>query len=307
MVGCVNTLFITFIMGRVRSLQFLYKGLSIETTMSTMTNNNNSSPKNDRPSIALDVYAALCHAEGKGEANVALTGIRMIGCSPLRTGTQDVFTYAIADILESIRAANGYTQDVQGFISSVEMFHTNRNTGVQELVIPKRMHTSVNSLYRSKQYGGKKYLNSVCRDMFGADWWKTDKAVRQETVLLRAIEGTLPVKELKAPDPAPANDHFHNSLFAEQFAQYTNKTVAPTPAPAPAPAPMPQTVEEMLEQLRANGSTTIPTSPDPEVLVPKTLSIESTKAELAAVVSKNLGIDMKQAMLMNKETLVSLL
>lgn len=263
--------------------------------MSTMTNNNNSSPKNDRPSIALDVYAALCHAEGKGEANVALTGIRMIGCSPLRTGTQEVFTYAIADILESIRARNGYTKDVQGFIASAEMFHVNKNTGASELVIPKRMHTSVNSLYRSAEYGGKKHLNSVCRDMFGADWWKADKQIRQEAVLLSAIDGTLPAKaveETVAPTPAPTND------FAAQFAQYTQKTVVPTPAPTP----VPQTVEEMLEQLRANGTTTIPTSPEPA-----TLTVESTKAELAAVVSKNLGIDVKQAMLMNKETLVSLL
>ena len=263
--------------------------------MSTMTSNNNSSPKNDRPSIALDVYAALCHAEGKGEANVALTGIRMIGCSPLRTGTQEVFTYAIADILESLRARNGYTKDVQGFISSLEMFHVNKNTGVQELVIPKRMHTSVNSLYRSAEHGGKKYLNSVCRDMFGADWWKVDKQVRQETVLLHAINGTIPAKvvEAPAPAPAPAND------FAAQFDAYANTKVA---VQEPTQGQMPLTVEDMLEQLRANGTTTIPTQP-----TPATLTIESTKAELAAVVSKNLGIDVKQAMLMNKETLVSLL
>ena len=265
-----------------------------------MTNNKNDSPKNDRPSIALDVYAALCHAEGKGEDNIALTGIRMIGCSPLRTGTNDVFIYAIADILEALRAKNGYTKDLQGFIASVEMFHTNKNTGASELVIPKRMHTSVNSLYRSAEFGGKKHLNSVCRDIFGDDWWKVDKQLRQEAVLLRAIEGTLPEKvttQAVAPTPAPTND------FAAQFAQY--KTVAPTPAPAPAPAPA-QTVEEMLEQLRANGSTTIPTQPTPTP-TPATLTVESTKAELAAVVSKNLGIDVKQAMLMNKETLVSLL
>jgi len=266
--------------------------------MSTMTNNNNSSPKNDRPSIALDVYAALCHAEGKGEANVALTGIRMIGCSPLRTGTQEVFTYAIADILESLRARNGYTKDVEGFISSVEMFHTNKNTGVQELVIPKRMHTSVNSLYRSAEYGGKKYLNSVCRDMFGADWWKADKQIRQETVLLHAINGSLPEKviEASAPTPAPTND------FAAQFDVYANTKVT---VKEPTQGQMPLTVEDMLEQLRANGSTTIPTSPAPAEPAP--LSIESTKAELAAVVSKKLGIDNSQAMLMNKETLVSLL
>jgi len=273
--------------------------------MSTMTNNNNSSPKNDRPSIALDVYAALCHAEGKGQANVALTGIRMIGCSPLRTGTQDVFTYAIADILESLRARNGYTKDVSGFIAAAEMFHVNKNTGVQEMVIPKRMHTSVNSLYRSAEYGGKKHLNSVCRDIFGADWWKADKQLRQEAVLLRAIEGTVPAKvveETVAPTPAPAND-FLAKIGLKQ------STPAPTVAPtvAPTPAPVPQTVEEMLEQLRANGSTTIPISPDPKVLVPQTLTIESSKAELAAVVSKKLGIDNSQAMLMNKETLVSLL
>mgnify|MGYP005994703721 CR=1 FL=1 len=268
--------------------------------MSTMTTNNNS-PANDRPSIALDVYAALCHAEGKGEANVALTGIRMIGCSPLRTGTQEVFTYALADILEALRARNGYTKDLQGFIASVQEFHVNKNTGVSELVIPKRMHTSVNSLYRSAEYGGKKYLNSVCRDIFGADWWKTDKQLRQEAVLLRAIDGTLPEKvtpQAVAPTPAPAND------FAAQFDVYANTKVE---VKEPTQGQMPLTVEDMLEQLRANGSTTIPTSPDPEVLVPQTLTIESTKAELAAVVSKNLGIDVKQAMLMNKETLVSLL
>ena len=265
--------------------------------MSIMTNNKNDSPKNDRPSIALDVYAALCHAEGNKQANVALTGIRMIGCSPLRTGTQEVFTYAVADILESLRARNGYTKDVQGFISSLEMFHTNKNTGVQELVIPKRMHTSVNSLYRCAEYGGKKHLNSVCRDMFGADWWKADKQLRQETVLLHAINGTLPAKVVEAPasTPAPAND------FAAQFDKYANTKVA-VHEPTVAPAPAPKTVEEMLEQLRANGTTTIPTQP-----TPATLTIESTKAELAAVVSKNLGIDVKQAMLMNKETLVSLL
>jgi hypothetical protein len=224
----------------------------------------------------------------------------MIGCSPLRTGTQDVFTYAIADILADLCAKNGYTKDLQGFIASAEMFHVNKNTGVSELVIPKRMHTSVNSLYRSAEYGGKKHLNSVCRDIFGADWWKADKQLRQEAVLLRAIEGTLPAKvtpQAVEPTPAPTSD------FAAQFAQYTQKTVVPTPAPTP----VPQTVEEMLEQLRANGSTTIPISPDPKVLVPQTLTIESTKADLAAVVSKNLGIDVKQAMLMNKETLVSLL
>lgn len=275
--------------------------------MSTMTNNNNSSPKNDRPSIALDVYATLCHAEGKGEANVALTGIRMIGCSPLRTGTQDVFTYAIADILASLRAKNGYTKDLQGFIASVEMFHVNKNTGASELVIPKRMYTSVNSLYRSAEFGGKKHLNSVCRDIFGADWWKADKQLRQEAVLLRAIEGTLPEKvtpQAVASTPAPTSD------FAAQFDMYANtKVIVNEPTVAPTPAPVPQTVEEMLEQLRANGSTTIPTSPDPNVLVskPATLTIESTKAELAAVVSKKLGIDNSQAMLMNKETLVSLL
>ena len=266
--------------------------------MSTMTNNNNSSPKNDRPSIALDVYAALCHAEGKGEANVTLTGIRMIGCSPLRTGTQEEFIYVIADILESLRARNGYTKDVQGFISSLEMFHTNKNTGVQELVIPKRMHTSVNSLYRSAEYGGKKHLNSVCRDMFGADWWKADKQLRQETVLLHAINGTLPVKVVEGPTE-PANVHYHDSLFAAQFDAYANTKVA---VKEPTQGQMPLTVEDMLEQLRANGSTTIPTSPEPAPL-----SIESTKAELAAVVSKKLGIDNSQAMLMNKETLVSLL
>lgn len=263
--------------------------------MSIMTNNKNDSPKNDRPSIALDVYAALCHAEGKGQDNVTLTGIRMIGCSPLRTGTQDVFTYAIADILADLRAKNGYTKDLQGFIASAEMFHVNKNTGASELVIPKRMHTSVNSLYRSAEYGGKKHLNSVCRDIFGADWWKADKQIRQEAVLLRAIEGTLPAKvtpQAVEPTPAPTSD------FAAQFAQYTQKTVAPTPAPTP--APVPQTVEEMLEQLRANGST----QPTP---APATLTIESSKAELAAVVSKKLGIDNSQAMLMNKETLVSLL
>lgn len=224
----------------------------------------------------------------------------MIGCSPLRTGTQDVFTYAIADILADLRAKNGYTKDLQGFIASAEMFHVNKNTGASELVIPKRMHTSVNSLYRSAEFGGKKHLNSVCRDIFGADWWKADKQLRQEAVLLRAIEGTLPAKvtpQAVEPTPAPTSD------FAAQFAQYTNKTVAPTPAPTP----VPQTVEEMLEQLRANGSTTIPISPDPKVLVPQTLTIESSKAELAAVVSKKLGIDNSQAMLMNKETLVSLL
>ena len=72
----------------------------------------------------------------------------------------------------------------------------------------------------------------------------------------------------------------------------------------PTQGQMPLSVEDMLEQLRANGSTTIPTQPTP---TPATLTVESTKAELAAVVSKNLGIDVKQAMLMNKETLVSLL
>jgi hypothetical protein len=246
------------------------------------------------------VYAALCHAEGKGEANVALTGIRMIGCSPLRTGTQDVFTYAIADILESLRARNGYTKDLQGFISSLEMFHVNKNTGASELVIPKRMHTSVNSLYRSAEFGGKKHLNSVCRDVFGADWWKADKQIRQEAVLLRAIEGTLPTKvveETVAPTPAstPTSD------FAAQFDAYANTKVA---VQEPTQGQMPLTVEDMLEQLRANGSTTIPTQPTP---APATLTIESTKAELAAVVSKKLGIDNSQAMLMNKETLVSLL
>lgn len=266
--------------------------------MSTMTNNNNSSPKNDRPSIALDVYAALCHAEGKGEANVALTGIRMIGCSPLRTGTQEVFTYAIADILESLRARNGYTKDVKGFISSVEMFHTNKNTGVQELVIPKRMHTSVNSLYRSAEYGGKRYLNSVCRDMFGADWWKENKQVRQETVLLHAINGSLPEKviEASAPAPAPTND------FAAQFDVYANTKVT---VKEPTQGQMPLTVEDMLEQLRAANGT--PAQHIPAPAEPAPLSIESTKAELAAVVSKKLGIDNSQAMLMNKETLVSLL
>jgi hypothetical protein len=266
--------------------------------MSIMTNNKNDSPKNDRPSIALDVYAALCHAEGKGEDNIALTGIRMIGCSPLRTGTNDVFIYAIADILEALRAKNGYTKDLQGFIASVEMFHTNKNTGASELVIPKRMHTSVNSLYRSAEFGGKKHLNSVCRDIFGDDWWKVDKQLRQEAVLLRAIEGTLPEKvttQAVAPTPAPTND------FAAQFDVYANTKVT---VKEPTQGQMPLTVEDMLEQLRANGSTTIPTEPTP---TPATLTVESTKAELAAVVSKNLGIDVKQAMLMNKETLVSLL
>lgn len=270
--------------------------------MSTMTTKENNSPNNDRPSIALDVYAALCHAEGKGEANVALTGIRMIGCSPLRTGTQEVFTYAIADILESLRARNGYTKDVQGFISSLEMFHTNKNTGAQELVIPKRMHTSVNSLYRSEQYGGKKHLNSVCREMFGADWWKADKQLRQETVLLHAINGSLPAKvveETVAPTPAPAND------FAAQFDMYANTKVV---VKEPTQGQMPLTVEDMLEQLRANGSVT-PAQQEQNLSVsnPAPLTIESTKAELAAVVSKKLGIDNSQAMLMNKETLVSLL
>ena len=268
--------------------------------MSIMTNNKNDSPKNDRPSIALDVYAACCHAEGKGEANVTLTGIRMIGCSPLRTGTQEEFIYVIADILESLRARNGYTKDVEGFISSIEMFHTNKNTGVQELVIPKRMHTSVNSLYRSAEYGGKKYLNSVCRDMFGADWWKEDKQIRQETVLLHAINGSLPEKVIEASAPAPVSAPAND--FAAQFDVYANTKVT---VKEPTQGQMPLTVEDMLEQLRANGSTTIPISPTPAEPAP--LSIESTKAELAAVVSKKLGIDNSQAMLMNKETLVSLL
>jgi len=268
--------------------------------MSIMTNNKNDSPKNDRPSIALDVYAALCHAEHNGDANVALTGIRMIGCSPLRTGTQEVFTYALADILESVRARNGYTKDVTGFVAATEMFHENKNTGVSEMVIPKRMHTSVNSLYRSAEYGGKKHLNSVCRDMFGADWWKADKQLRQETVLLAAMSGTIPTKVVEASAPAPASD-FLAKIGLKQ------STPAPTVAPtvAPTPAPVPQTVEEMLEQLRANGNA--PAQHIPAPAEPATLSIESTKAELAAVVSKKLGIDNSQAMLMNKETLVSLL
>jgi hypothetical protein len=125
-----------------------------------------------------------------------------------------------------------------------------------------------------------------------------DKQLRQEAVLLRAIEGTLPEKvttQAVAPTPAPAND------FAAQFDVYANTKVT---VKEPTQGQMPLTVEDMLEQLRANGSTTIPTEPTP---TPATLTVESTKAELAAVVSKNLGIDVKQAMLMNKETLVSLL
>ena len=110
--------------------------------------------------------------------------------------------------------------------------------------------------------------------------------------------------EIPAAESAPAQEVVPNSHasalmadFEAVFDAHANQKVTVVED-----TPQPVNIQDILDSLAATGTAVIPTADSPAPL-----TIESTKAELAAVVSKKLGIDNSQAMLMNKETLVSLL
>ena len=250
---------------------------------STSTNNLTNENMTDRVSVANDVYARCLAAETSGATTVSFTGIRMEGHCPLRTGTQAVFTYPLADILASMRSAGGYTKDITTFAAALGHTHGKGKRG-PEMIVPKRMHTGVLSLYMSF---GKKAMNAVLRDEHKASglphtWWGDEngdtsplKFVRQELLLARVIDAGGVIPTVATSTPA------------------AQATVA---APAPAPA---TDITAILEQLRSGAVT--PTA------TPATLTIESTKAELVAAVVISTGMDEAQASLLNKTTLASLI
>jgi hypothetical protein len=218
----------------------------------------------------------------------------MEGHCPLRTGTQEVFTYPLANILASMRAAGGYSKDITTFTAALG--HTHGKVGSTygpEMIVPKRMRSGVESLYREH---GRKAMNAVLRSV-DADWWKTDKQSKQEALLIRVIDagGVIPTVATSTPAPAtvvaPATE-VEDFLKAHGIAA----TVA-APAPAVEPAPAPATdITAILEQLRSGTAAT-----------PATLTVESTKAELVAAVVVSTGMDEAQASLLNKTTLASLI
>tara|TARA_Y100000015_G_C2376396_1_gene82730 strand:- start:304 stop:969 length:666 start_codon:yes stop_codon:yes gene_type:complete len=221
----------------------------------------------------------------------------MHGCSPLRTGDNSTHTYAIADILASLRKAGGYTKDLASFRAGLGVTH-GKEAKNNDMIVPKRFYTSVNSLYRAY---GRKDMNAVLRATFGNTWWETDKDIRQESLILRVLDNN---GEIPAAESAPAQEVVPNSHasalmadFEAVFDAHANQKVTVVED-----TPQPVNIQDILDSLAATGTAVIPTADSPAPL-----TIESTKAELAAVVSKKLGIDNSQAMLMNKETLVSLL
>mgnify|MGYP003645104705 FL=1 len=245
---------------------------------------------NDRPAVADRVFAACLQAEHTGQATVSLTGIRLEdNFTPLRTGTQDVYTYTLADILLALRNARGYTADVTTFAGSLTKTHGKD----AQMVVPKRMHTSVESMYRGF---GRKGMNAILRDVHGGDWWKgADKQLRQESLMIRVIanDGIVPViapkEKVVASAPAPT------AAVNEFLAQHN--IAAPEPAPAPAPA-VKQSITDILASLQATGTATIDSN---------VLTVESTKVELVAAVVASTGMDEAQASLLNKTTLASLI
>ena len=258
-------------------------------------------PKNDRQAVAYDVYKLCLQAEASGNPTITLVGMRMHGCSPLRTGDNSTHTYAIADILASLRKAGGYTKDLESFRAGLGVTHGKeaKNT---DMIVPKRFYTSVNSLYRAF---GRKDMNAVLRATFGNTWWETDKDIRQESLILRVLDndGEIPAAESAPTQGVVPNNSHASALMADfetVFDAHANQKVTVNEPSTPAPEPV--DIQSILDSLAATGTAVIPTAN-----TPAPLTIESTKAELAAVVSKKLGIDNSQAMLMNKETLVSLL
>ncbi len=246
-----------------------------------------SSPKNDRPVVADTVYAACLQAEASGSTTVSLTGIYMHGHCPLRTGTDEVFTYNLADILASMRDAGGYTKDITSFRAALTQTHGKD----PQMIAPKRMHTSVESLYRGF---GRKAMNAVLRAV-DADWWKTDKQIKQEALILRVLKngGVIPTVESSTPTPAPAPQ----AVGSEVAAFLAAHGVA---APAPAPAPASTDLEAIIANLTG-------TTPQIATHAEKVLSVESTKVELVAAVVAAGVMDEAQASLLNKTTLASLI
>lgn len=274
---------------------------------STSTNNLTNENMTDRVSVANDVYARCLAAETSGATTVSFTGIRMEGHCPLRTGTQAVFTYPLADILASMRSAGGYTKDITTFAAALGHTHGKGKRG-PEMIVPKRMHTGVLSLYMSF---GKKAMNAVLRDEHKASglphtWWGDEngdtsplKFVRQELLLARVIDAGGVIPTVATSTPAAQATVVAPATEVEDFLK-AHGLAATVAAPAPAPAPAPATdITAILEQLRSGAVT--PTA------TPATLTIESTKAELVAAVVISTGMDEAQASLLNKTTLASLI
>lgn len=251
---------------------------------------------NDRPAVADRVFAACLQAEHTGQATVSLTGIRLEGnLTPLRTGThrRDVYTYTLADILLALRNARGYTADVTTFAGSLTKTHGKD----AQMVVPKRMHTSVESMYRGF---GRKGMNAILRDVHGGDWWKgEDKQLRQESLMIRVIDndGIVPVIAAPAPVEAKTTTPAPTAAVNEFLAQHNIAAPAPTPAPAVVPSEK-QSITDILASLQATGTATIDTN---------VLTVESTKVELVAAVVASTGMDEAQASLLNKTTLASLI
>lgn len=278
----------------------------VEENKMTNTSVPQEMPTNDRQAVAYDVYKLCLQAEASGNPMITLVGIRMHGCSPLRTGDNSTHTYAIADILASLRKAGGYTKDLESFRAGLGVTH-GKEAKNNDMIVPKRFYTSVNSLYRAF---GRKDMNSVLRATHGQSWWETDKNIRQESLILRVLDndGEIPAAESAPTQGVVPNNSHASALMADfeaVFDAHANQKVAvndPTfTVMAVEDTSQPVNIQDILDSLAATGTAVVPTAN-----LPTPLTIESTKAELAAVVAEKHGIDVAQASLMNKATLLSM-